>query len=437
LISCANGASSSSSSLATPSAPTNRYQAIRDYFNGGFDSTKTGDFCLALDVVLDVACDNVPDPALDQGVVTLLQQLSKSWILPLSDIVTSCKNDRDAKAFLVDWFRQGTIDILINHRQRLRAGNPWNLSHHEFDGLFDSNSNEYKWLSNYTEFSIPAHPVPNPSFVMIQTLFDSGFKEQLARWRDNCGKNLIDYGVSYSGTEPLLRTILEQFPEDVILESVITSKHWNSAEKTSVLFTCKPIMQTYVNQSGLSADMFLATPAVNKTAALKQFAIRVEGSEDLPTDSLALPVRVLRAFNTRSQGPNRAETTQADLIATGGEWGIDFERAPTKQEWRVIRNSLEQIGHKICREAESLESPFGHLANILFRVTPSWSVSPRDEDAYLRHRQNAFIGAAIAVSQKFGKDSPSDQWWENIGARVNLTATQAKARYEWLESQWQ
>ncbi len=99
----------------------------------------------------------------------------------------------------------------------------------------------------------------------------------------------------------------------------------------------------------------------------------------------------------------------------------------------MIRDTLGQIAGQ-CSEY-GLHSVFQRLQAILLDVTPSWSVSREHEEAYLSHRQNAFIGAAVAAVQKSGTDLDDDQW-KNMGSHVNLTATQAKTRYEWLESQW-
>ena len=428
LLACVNA--SSSSSLAAPSAPANRYQAIRDYFPDGNGYSQGADFCLALDVILDVACDDNQKTSEAEYITVCLGPTFPSV---LSNIINGY--DSRAGQFLVSWFGQQATDILINQKQRLKAGHPWDLNHHDFDGVSDKELDQFKLISCYTEFSSPCHPAPNPSFIMIQTLFEWGFKDQLARWRNNLGESLVDYAVSYSGTEPLLQTILVQFPEEVILESVITNSSWVGKNLTK-LSTYKPTMDTYINQNGFSADMFLPNMPDRKKAALTRFTVKVEADKSLSTDSLALPVRVLQALNAQPDGPYKAVRTQADIITTGGEWGIDFERAPTKQEWRVIRYSLGKISYESLKD-RNFKDYLDNLSSKLFiDVEPSsWSVLPKDREAYISHKQNAYIGA-VSVSRAWG-GNPDDTVFQEIGSRVNLTAAQVKDRYEWLESQWQ
>ncbi|RZI46543.1 hypothetical protein [Candidatus Finniella inopinata] len=441
LLACANASSSSSSSSspAASSAPANRYQAIRDHFQGGNDYSQGEDFCLALDVILDVACDDNQKTPEAEYIAACLDPTFPSV---LSNVINGY--DSRAGEFLVRWFGQQATNILVNHKQRLKAGNRWELTHHHFDGVSDKEFDQFKLISCYTEFSSPSHPVPNPSFIMIQTLFESGFKDQLARWRNNLGQNLVTQVVevrSDPAGEPLLQSILKLFPEDAILESVINSTHWNRHENVGMLLAAKPSMSTYVNDEGLSAIMFVSNlqrvSADHKDKVWGNFITKTERSHTLTPD-LATPLRALRALSHLKKPREVSPAILANIVATGGEWGIDFGRAPKKQEWSVIRDTLHRVGEEVTlvRQNVGFSGILTHLQEILFNVRPSWSVDSKDEAAYLSHRQNAFIGAVIAAKQMLHMKL-DDNWWKDIGSHVGLTGTQAKVRYEWLESQWQ
>ncbi len=313
---------------------------------------------------------------------------------------------------------------------------------------------------------------------MAQMLFELGLGDYLIGLRDTNDQSLL-WPALYKRQDPLLfDQIVRHFPEDelfrtpciwfawpptpVMIESVKekrpgllarlnglrSSKDENpivlraalKGEQDTALALAsedRSVLKV-INKQGVSASMFLpasASSIADKMQAWETFVQTTESRHHQTADSLAVPVRALRALNNvddRTMSP----TIVANIIATGDDWGINFGRAPTKEEWVVIHETLDQIGRTMnFYSLDGSKGPFDHLREVLFNVTPSWSVSPQNEDAYLNHRQNAFIGAAVAAVQKSGTDLDDDQW-KNMGSHVNLTATQAKTRYEWLESQW-
>ena len=87
---------------------------------------------------------------------------------------------------------------------------------------------------------------------------------------------------------------------------------------------------------------------------------------------------------------------------------------------------------------------YEQLKSKLYDVEYGFGLSAADEESFLAHRQNVYIGTAVeaAIKRKhfssrfYSYKVLEDEFFDEIGRPIGLSGTVVKNRCQWMESNW-